>query len=184
MKSIFYAIIIGLLILGFACTKSNPQPSGADNATDPAAATDDTSSSTAGTENPVPPFPVPDNTTPPVHHEPVTQMGSLPERWPADLLIMPGLEIVNSNTIADELGVSMIAACKGDASMDDVQNFYMNLEGWNMDTRRPPKTTGDLREFMLRKSQTEYVGINITTENGKTVLQLSYREIAAQPNGQ
>jgi hypothetical protein len=184
MKSIFYAILIGLLILGFACNKNGQQPSGANNATDntnASAATDDLSASTTGTENPGSTLRLPDRTTPPVHHDPVTTVGSLPDRWPTDMPIMPGLEIVDSNLIEDELGVSMIAECKGDASKDDVQDFYIHLEGWNLDNRRPPRTSGDLREFILRKNARTFVGITIKTEEGKTVLTLSYREIAAPP---
>ena len=171
---IFTLLALALIVaFGLACTKPAPkstdlkpaiqipQEKPAEN-TPPIA---DNSGNQTDTQQPGiqnPPTPV---GTSPVEGQTFT--GKVPPNWPKDVPIMEGLEI--STGIINPPPENVLEVfCYGPLKIGDVWNFYSKLPGWEKDSSKQGKESGDLRELNLMKGN-ESLFIGITVDPSGTI---------------
>ena len=94
----------------------------------------------------------------------------LPEGWPQDVPIMEGFTIRLGRI--DAQGMMSVSAT-GNVSLDDVVNFYSNLQGWEKDPNVPWVIEGPSRMLKL-VSGTENLSVTVYERQNQTELTLTY----------
>jgi hypothetical protein len=110
----------------------------------------------------------------------MTLTGTLPPEWPADVPIMPGFSIATSMVQHPTGALSITVTAMGKVSLDDVQKFYVELEGWQPDHRIPWANEPNKRFFKLTKGS-EDIGINVNAKNGGTEIFFQYMKSGVTP---
>jgi hypothetical protein len=94
----------------------------------------------------------------------------LPDGWPQDVPVMEGFTIRLGKI--DAQGMMSVSAT-GDVSLDDVVNFYSNLQGWEKDPNVPWVTEGPSRMLKLIRGSENLV-VNVFERQNQTELTLTY----------
>ncbi|MFH1676652.1 MAG: hypothetical protein ABIC40_06470 [bacterium] len=172
--------LLGLALFGLACSNTKPAPAGktGDN-TKPA------THEPATQPKPQTPAPV---TVPVTTDAGTTQSGlapvpgdtsgtttvtALPPEWPADVPIMEGLTLVSAVPGPRDPVLIINVGAKGSLSINEVQEFYSKLKGWELDKKVPLESKPDYRSFKMIKGN-ENLGVTIRLEAGVTQLTLQY----------
>lgn len=194
MRCLLCLITAVILLPAIACTASKPAPSQQTGKTDISTLSKPGSSDSDMQSGSKEPLSTPDSSgastadaqtgVMPSSDSGVTSFASpgLPDGWPDYLPIIPGMTVVMGNT-STGMGVGYFISATGKLSLDEVQAFYMTLDGWVVDTDKPPKTDGEQRDFIIKYggNDKEYARISIITRNNETVLHISYRKVEDSP---
>ncbi|MCX6647632.1 MAG: hypothetical protein NTY09_14915 [bacterium] len=163
-KISMYVLVVIFVIITWSCTATN---SGQNEPKETAGESNETTQESSSNSEPHPIIPPPGEEV------------DLPDGWPDSIPIMDGLiliDVFNEN----ELGKNYLSViANGNVNIDEVTNFYNELDGWKRDWAGSQETTGDQRMLNLVKedNDTEKVMILIGLhESGLTFIQFFYRE--------
>jgi len=154
MKNLALMLLIGIIILGIGCTNTAPE-AGQDQPDDAIAQAD-------GSDG---------DDTPEV---PRNKYG-LPDAWSVSLTFPDGFEIISVDDTSNETTDMLNVTAKGGLTMEEIADFYKNLDGWEVDTEQPEEIRDNFQFFKINCIGTgEHSGVSIAVKPAWTEVTLMF----------